>query len=185
MKHTILLPLVTFCCFAAGPAFRVRDTAGGVHTGAEWAGQKAVLLFFVTTDCPVANSYVPEMNRIREAYAPRGVAVYAVQAETTVADDVVARYAQEYRYGFLLLVDPRQELVKLANATVTPQAALLAPDGQVLYLGRIDNRVEDFGKQRPRATQSDLRDALDAVLAGRAVPHAYTKSIGCAINRIK
>src|SRR3954451_5978536 len=109
------LPLVLFLssAFAATPAFRVRDTKGAIHTNGEWSGQKAVLLFFVTTDCPVANSYVPEMNRLRDTYSARGVAVYAVQAETTVADDVVVRYAQEYRYGFPLLLDTRQDLVKL------------------------------------------------------------------------
>lgn len=181
MSRSLIL-LYAASCFAA-PQFHLRDTAGGVHTNTEWAAQKAVVLFFVTTDCPVANSYVPEMNRIRDAYAARGVAVYAVQAEVTVPEADVAKYAKEFRYTFPLLLDPRQELVRLVNATVTPQAAVLTPDGKVQYLGRIDNRVEDFGKQRPQATQSDLRDALDAVLAGRPVAHPTTKSIGCAINR--
>src|SRR3954447_7492245 len=185
MWRNLFLVLAVWPILAAPPQFNLHDTNGATHTAAEWAAQKAILLFFVTTDCPVANSYVPEMNRLRDTYSARGVAVYAVQAETTVADDVVVRYAQEYRYGFPLLLDPRQDLVKLANATVTPQAAVLAPDGKVLYLGRIDNRVEDFGKQRPQATHPDLREALDAVLAGKPVPHPVTKSIGCAINRVK
>src|SRR5690242_17742947 len=98
---------------AAVPQFQLRDTQGGVHTNAEWSGRAAILLFFVTTDCPVANSYVPEMNRIHDAYASRGIEVYAVQAETTVPDADVARYAKEYRYGFPLLLDPRQVLVQL------------------------------------------------------------------------
>ena len=42
---------------------------------------------------------------------------------------------------------------------------MLSPDGKVLYLGRIDNRVEDFGKQRQQATHSDLREALVRTLA--------------------
>jgi len=183
--RAILLLSLAVSAFAGGPPFRLRDTAGAVHTQAEWESQKAILLFFVTTDCPVANSYVPEMNRIRDAYTPRGVAVYAVQAETAVPEAAVAKYAQEYRYGFPLLIDPRQELVKLVNATVTPQAAVLTPDGRVQYLGRIDNRVEDFGKSRPQATRSDVREALDAVLAGKPVAVPRTKSIGCAINRVK
>jgi peroxiredoxin len=171
--------------FGAPPAFQLRDTAGAVHTPAEWRAQKAVLLFFVTTDCPVGNSYVPELNRIREAYAGRGVLMYAVQADTTVAESEVARYAKDYRYTFPLLLDPRQVLVQLTGATVTPEAAVLSPEGKLLYLGRIDNRVADFGKARPQATERDVRDALDAVLAGKAVPHPVTKSIGCAINRVK
>jgi peroxiredoxin len=184
MFRCLVLLFIGITCYAA-PSFRLRDTAGAFHTNTEWTGEKAILLFFVTTDCPVANSYVPEMNRIHDEYASRGVAVYAVQAEVTVPDAAVAKYAQEFRYGFPLLIDPRQDLVKLADASVIPQAAVLKADGSVLYLGRIDNRVEDFGKQRPRATRSDLRDALDAVLAGRAVPNPRTKSIGCAINRVK
>jgi peroxiredoxin len=170
---------------AGVPRFELRDTGGAVHTPGEWTGHKAVLLIFVTTDCPVANSYVPEMNRIHEEYAPRGVLVLAVQAETTTPEPEVARYAKEYGYRFSLLLDPRQVLVGLTGAHVTPEAVVLSPDGKVLYRGRIDNRVADFGKQRPEATERDVRDALDAVLAGKPVARPETKSIGCAINHVK
>ncbi len=182
------LPCIALYCtavlFAAAPAFQLHDTQGQLHTPAEWSGAKAILLFFVTTDCPVANSYVPEMNRINDAYVPRGVRVFAVQSDTTIPDAGVARYARDFHYGFPLLLDPRQLLVRLANATVTPQAAVLSPEGKVLYLGRIDDRVADFGKQRFQATQQDLREALDQVLSGKPVTHPLTKSIGCAINRV-
>lgn len=180
-----VLFLVTLGAYAVVPPFQLRDTGGVIHTPAEWRAQKAILLFFVTTDCPVGNSYVPELNRIRETYAGRGVLIYAVQADTTVAESEVARYAKDYRYSFPLLLDPHQVLVQLTGATVTPQAAVLSPEGKVLYLGRIDNRVADFGKARPEATERDVRDALDAVLAGKPVAHPLTKSIGCAINRVK
>lgn len=181
-----MLQKVLVLLFLAGaPQFQLRDTQGSIHTPAEWSGPKAILLFFVTTDCPIANSYVPEMNRIRDAYAARGVLVYAVQADTTTAEADVARYAKDYRYGFPLLLDPHQVLVDLTGATVTPEAVVLSPDGKVLYHGRIDNRVEDFGKQRPQATEQDVRNALDAVLAGKPVARPATKSIGCAINRVK
>ena len=170
---------------AAGPQFDLRDTRGGRHDFSEWHGHPAVVLFFVTTDCPVGNSYVPEMNRIHEAYAPRGVLFFAVQAETSVPQAEVAKYAADYHYTFPLLLDPRQALVRLTGATITPQAAVLESGGKLLYLGRIDNRVEDFGQQRLRATHADLREALDDVLAGKPVPHPFTKSVGCAINRVE
>ncbi len=183
---TGLLPLALLLLASGAPlSFQLRDTRGAAHTPAEWAGHKAVVLFFVTTDCPIAASYVPEMNRIQEAYTGRGVALFAVQAEPRIPADEVARYAREYRYSFPLLLDPHQELVKLTGATITPQVAILASDGKLLYLGRIDNRAVDFGVQRPRATELDLRDALDAVLAGKPVPHPRTKSIGCAIPRLQ
>ena len=95
----------------------------------------------------------------------------------------MARYAREYRYSFPLLLDPSQVLVRYVNATTTPQAAVLSPDGRLLYLGPIDNRVEDFGKQRPQATQSYVRQVLDAVLNGTPIRVDSHKSIGCAIPR--
>ena len=179
------LLVIALSAWCAAPRFQVADTNGREHTPAEWAGAKAILLFFVATDCPVSNSYVPEMNRIRNAYAGRGVPVYAVQADPTVTSAASAQYAREYRYGFPMLVDSHHAMVKLAGATVTPQAAVLSPDGSVLYLGRIDNRVEDFDKRRLAPTEHELRDALDAVLAGKPVLHPRTKSIGCAIPAVK
>src|SRR5262249_32627254 len=154
-------------------------------SAAEWSEAKAVLLFFVAPDCPISNSYVPDMNRIREAYSPRGVRVYAVQSDPGSAPSEAGRYAREFRYSFPMLLDIRHGLVALAGATVTPQAAVLSPDGAVLYLGRIDNRVEDFDKRRLAATEHDLRDALESILAGKPVSQPRTKSIGCAIPRVK
>jgi peroxiredoxin len=185
MDYTRMLQRLLIALFfmSAVPQFNLRDTQGGMHTAAEWAGHKAVLLYFVTVDCPVGNSYVPEMNRLREAYAARGIAFYAVQADPSVPQPEVARYAHDYRYSFPLLLDPSQTLVGLANATITPQVAVLSPEGKVLYLGPVDNRVEDFGRQRPQATQSYVRQALDSVLAGKPIEVASHKSIGCAIPR--
>ena len=115
--------LLAFFFVSAVPQFHLRDTQGGMHSAAEWAGRKAVLLYFVTVDCPVGNSYVPEMNRLREAYVARGIAFYAVQADPSVQEADVVRYARDYRYSFPLLLDPSQTLVRHANATVTPQVA--------------------------------------------------------------
>ena len=140
------------------------------------------MLYFVATDCPVANSYVPEMNRIHDEYAPKGVEFFAVQADVSAPREAVAKYAAEFRYAYPMLLDPQQQLIRFTGASVTPQVAILAPDGKLLYLGRVDNRVADFGKQRPRATVADLRNSLDAVLAGKPVPEARTRSVGCAIN---
>ena len=100
LLEIVLCAAVAFGASPGVPPFQLRDTRGAVHTPAEWSGQKAVLLFFVTTDCPIGNSYVPEMNRIRENYGPRGVAVYAVQGDTTVPAADVERYAKDYGYTF-------------------------------------------------------------------------------------
>ena len=169
---------------STGAVSPLRDTDGTLHQPSEWDGPHIAVLFFVTIDCPVANSYVPEMNRLHERFAPRGVRFLAVQSDVTIPDSDVARYARDYRYSFPLLLDPRQELLDFTGASITPQVAVLAPGGKLVYLGRIDDRVADFGKQRYQATVHDLADALEAVLAGKPVAHPTTHSIGCAINRV-
>jgi peroxiredoxin len=171
--------------FAAGPPqFVLHDTRGVVHPSEGWNEKKAIVVFFTTTDCPLSNNDVPEMNRTRRDYEARGVAFYAVQADTTIADAEVALHAGEYQFTFPVLLDPKQVLVTMTGATTIPEAAVLSGSGKLLYLGRIDNRVEDFEKRRPEPTRFDLREALDAVLAGKPVAHARTKAFGCAINRV-
>jgi len=182
-KIAAWLPLLAVAGLAH-PAlqFALRDTEGVAHTANEWTEGRAVVLYFVTTDCPLSNGYAPEMNRIERAYAPRGVLFYAVQGDTTIPDEEVRRHARDYGYRFPALLDPHQILAHHTGATVTPEAVVLSSEGAVLYLGRIDNRVEDFGKVRIEATEFDLRDALDAILAGRPAPHPRTRALGCAIT---
>ena len=178
------MPLALAMAALAHPAleFALHDAEGVEHTTKEWSQARAVVLFFVTTDCPLANGYAPEMNRIAQTYAQRGVVFYAVQGDTTIPDEEVRRHAHDYGYRFPALLDPRQILARHTGATVTPEAVVLSREGAVLYLGRIDNRVEDFGKTRVEATEFDLRDALDAVLAGRPVARPRTRALGCAIT---
>jgi len=174
-----------WCTAVSGAApvrFELRDTNGVLHTAGEWRGRRAVVLFFTMTDCPLANGYVPAMNRLRAVYEPKGVAFYAVQTDTTVADADAKKYAQEFQYTFPLLNDPRLTLARLTGAKVTPEVALLSPSGEVLYLGRIDNKVEDLTKPRYAATDPELRNALNAVLAGKTPKEARTRAVGCAIN---
>lgn len=178
-------PLIAFFVCAAQPRFSLSDTTGRIHTAAEWGGKRAIVLFFVSTDCPLSNNYVPELNRIQQSYAPRGVAFYAVQGDAMVPVEQVKKHVQEFGYTFPYLIDPQESLATLTSATTTPEAAVLAPNGDLLYMGRIDNRLEDFGKARVKITQFDLRDALDAVLNGKPVPKPRTRAIGCAIVRAK
>lgn len=166
---------------AALPKFRLADSAGGTHTNAEFSSARAVVLFFIATDCPISNGYVPEMNRVAQTYSAKGVRIYAVMADTTTPLAEIRKYAKEYGFTFPVLLDPEQTLVKFTGASITPQAAVLQPSAAVAYLGRIDNRVEGFGEQRPRATENDLRNALDEVLAGKPVAKPSTKAVGCSI----
>ena len=168
---------------ASLPKFSLVDTAGVSHTDTEFNGAE-VVLFFITTDCPISNGYVPEMNRIAKDYGSRGVRFYGVMTDTSVPAGDVRKHVKDFGYMFPVLLDPTQVLVKYTNADTNPETAVIAPHGEMTYLGRIDNKVAGFGAQRPEATEHDLRDAIQATLAGKPVAKALTTPIGCSIVRV-
>jgi peroxiredoxin len=175
--------LAVAACGKDVPKFSLADTAGVAHTDAEWKGAE-VVVYFITTDCPISNGYVPEMNRIAKEFGSRGVRFYGVMTDTSVPPADVRKHVKDFGYTFPVLLDPMQILVKYTNADTNPEAAVIAPRGGVVYLGRIDNKVAGFGQQRPEATQHDLRDAIEATLATRPVAKALTTPIGCSIVRV-
>ena len=61
--------------------FTLRDTEGRLHDRGEWSHYAAIVVYFAMTDCPISNSYVPELNRIHNAYAERGVLFLAVATD--------------------------------------------------------------------------------------------------------
>jgi hypothetical protein len=162
-----------------------RDVDGRALTPFEPAGAASVI-FFVATDCPISNTYAPEIQRLCREYEPRGVScalIYEdVETPGTHLDDEVRKHLKDYRYaGIPAVLDRSRTISKKAKATVTPQAVVVDRTGEIRYRGRIDNFYAAFGKTRQQVTEHDLRDALDAVLAGRPVPRPETEALGCSI----
>lgn len=171
-RWNLLLVLCALCLLAAGAR-----AGADLPTGAP--GTKAVVLLFVARDCPISNAYAPEIKRLCDHYARAHVAFYLVYPDPDTSLAAARRHAKDYGYTVPLLLDPAHRLVHRAGATVTPEAAVFAPGGRLLYRGRIDDLYLGFGQRRDAATRHDLRDALDAVLSGKPVPTSRTPAIGC------
>src|SRR5262249_31305650 len=127
---------------------RVKDLADATVQPLADTGQKATLLFFVMHECPVANGYAPEIVRIMSENSKRGVHCFVVYVESDLKPAEARVHAREHGYKSSALLDPQHLLVKVAGATISPEAAVFSPAGEVLYLGRIDDRVVDLGKHR-------------------------------------
>src|SRR5580700_6099593 len=148
-------------------------------------GVKAAVLFFVTNNCPITNSYAPEINRIVADYEARKMAFYAVYTDQTLSIPAIRKHARDFGIHIPLIADTKHDLVHKVSATVTPEAAVLESDGKLVYLGRIDDLYADFGKRRPAPTQRYLRQALDAVLSGKPVAIPSVDPIGCYISEAR
>jgi peroxiredoxin len=143
------------------------------------ARSRAVAVIFIATKCPVSNAYNGRMAALAKEYAAKGIAVVGVNSNATEPASEVVEHAKKNGLDFPILKDPGNKVADAWGATRTPEVFLLDPKGVVLYHGRIDENQDD-----PKSVQSpDLRNALDAVLAGRPVPKAETKAFGCTIKR--
>ena len=147
----------------------------------EEARVKATVLVFLAHDCPISNALAPELNRLAEKYAAQGVAFFFVYAERALADADAARHARDYALAAPVTVDRTGALAARAGAKVTPEAAVFSRTGAVVYRGRINDLFAALGQKRAEPTTHDLRNTLDAVLAGKAPPAATTPAIGCFI----
>ncbi len=156
------------------------DLSGGAFALAD-AKSKATLLLFVAHDCPISNSYAPEINRLVSDYRAKKVRVFVVYAESDLSLAEAKKHGRDFGFRVPLVLDSKFRLSHFVGAKVTPEAAVYSPNGKRLYLGRIDNRFLDYGKKRAKASERDLRLALDAVLAGKAVPRPTTTAVGCFI----
>lgn len=142
----------------------------------------ANVLVFVASDCPVSNGYAPEIQRICRDYRAKGVSCSLVYEDVAIDNARVRAHREEYHYSQMpAVIDADRAIAGRAKATVTPQAVVVGPGGAVKYRGRIDNQYAALGKPRRVVTVHDLRDALDAMLAGRPVANPETEAFGCFI----
>ena len=164
------------------PSIAVRDIDGVSRELLKVDKGRLEALFFVTNDCPVSNYYAHEIRRVCEDYAQRGLGCALVYSDPALTDADARKHAQEYGHGsYPKIVDRAHALVKATGAAITPTAVLIRPDASIAYRGRIDNFYAGLGKPRSVVTEHDLRDAIDAVLAGKPVAKPETSPVGCYI----
>jgi thiol-disulfide isomerase/thioredoxin len=163
----------------------LKDATGATHQPLEVKDAAGAVLIFIATDCPISNSYAPEINRICTEYGGEGPGrfrFYLVYADPDLTPAAAGKHAHDFGYTCPTLLDTQHRLVERLRARVTPEAVVIGPDGAVRYNGRIDDKWAAYGKARPEPTTRELRAALDAIRAGRPVATPETEAIGCPIE---
>jgi hypothetical protein len=166
---------------AAADPTRVLDLSGRpVNPLIVEPGSVATVLVFTTTDCPIANRYAPEIQRLESRFGQqvRFVLVFPVASDSAA---VIRTHLKKFAYSSEAVRDTAQELVKHTGVTISPEVAVLDAKSQVVYRGRIDDRYLELGVQRSQPTVRDLEKALEAVVAGKQVAVRETQAVGCIL----
>jgi hypothetical protein len=142
---------------------------------------KATVFLFTRTDCPIANRYTPELQRLQAKFRSDNVRFWLVYPDPDESVNAIREHVKEYGYHWGVLRDPQHRLVSETQVQVTPEVAVFVPGRRMVYRGRVDDRYVDFGKARAKPTQHDLEQALQAILEGRPVDRDLTPAVGCFI----
>jgi hypothetical protein len=169
--------LWTFCCIGFGLI-----AATSAHRSNYAGPGNFKVIFFLDPECPVSNAYMREIKSIQAEYSKKGVAFEAVFPVQTVKRVDIRKFLLKYQTTIPGYQDPGMQKVKRYQATVMPEAVLANANGEILYRGAIDNWYYALGKNRAKATELYLRNAIEAALNGEMVVKSRTEAIGCLIN---
>jgi len=159
---------------------KVVGTDGKQHSLADYREAKLVVLVFTCNGCPVSQANESRLVALQCDYAKRGVQVVAVNVNHSDEDtlDAMKTIAQEHGFNFPYLFDPDQNVVSAYGAKTTLHVFVLDPERHIAYFGALD----DSPLSPAGVKKSYVRDALDALLAGKKPPVTQTKSRGCKVH---
>jgi len=165
-------------------SFKLKNVDGKMVSTDELSkGKQATVIVFSCNHCPYVQAWEDRMIQSGKAYGPQGVAFALINANDPVkySEDSypeMIKRAKNKGYPFPYLHDEDQSVARAYGATRTPEVFLFDAQGILRYHGRIDDNYEDPKKVRSQ----DLKDALEAVMAGRAPSVSETPIVGCTIK---
>jgi thiol-disulfide isomerase/thioredoxin len=159
--------------------FHLRDSRGTTHSNTDWQHNRATVLLFVSSECPISNRYAPTINKMVQEFAPQNIGFYLVQSDPDLSPAAADEHAKEFKLTIPILMDPTQMLAAKLGVKVTPTAVIVNPAGDIQYRGRVDDRNIDLGKYRDAPKREDLKGALNEMLSGKPVSQSETPVIGC------
>ena len=162
---------------------RMKNVDGSMVSIASAAGEKGTLVIFGCNHCPWVVAWQDRIAALGNAAMTQGVGVIMVNSNDPKAypsddfDGMVKR-AEEVGYQFPYVVDDDSGVAKAFGAKHTPEAFLFNREGKLVYHGTIDDNAQNPEQVEKRY----LKEAVDAVVAGNAVPTPQTKALGCSIK---
>jgi peroxiredoxin len=165
------------------PDFDLPATDGRNYKLADFAEAKLLVVVFSCNHCPYVIGSEDRMIRFCQDYVPRGVTMVAINSNEDVnhpADSFehMVERAREKKFPFTYLRDATQDVAMAYGALRTPHFYVFDYDRLLRYTGRMD----DNPRVAAAAKTHELRDAVDALLAGRTPPVEVTNPIGCNVK---
>jgi peroxiredoxin len=166
------------------PEFSLTNVDGRLVGLDDFKDQPALLVIFMCNHCPFVKHVADGLAQLARDYLPRGVAIVGINSNDAAAHpqdspEQMIHEAELRGYPFPYLYDETQEVAKAYGAACTPDFFLYDKSRKLVYRGQLDASRPGNGVP---VTGSDLRAALDALLAAKPLPEKQIPSIGCNIK---
>ena len=162
--------------------FTLPDQHGAAHELYALADAKAVVIMIQGNGCPIVRNAWPHYRQLRESYRDQGVEFLMLNSNLQDDRASVLRESASFEMDAPILIDEGQTVGASLQLIRTAEVLLIDPaNWQIVYRGPLDDRLT-YEAQKPAATEHYLRDALDAVLAGRSIETPRREALGCLIN---
>ena len=172
----------------SAPAFALKATDGDTYRLEEFAEYEALLVVFTCNHCPYAKAKFEATNTLADAYDDVAVVCINPNDADEYPEDSFEKMVEYVEDGQVditaYLRDESQEVARAYGAVCTPDPFLFENDDGTLrlaYHGRIDDALD------PETDPShyEMRDVVEAVLAGEEPPHEDRPSRGCSIKWVE
>jgi peroxiredoxin len=163
--------------------FALRDFRGQEHRLSDFQASKLVVVVFLSVDCPLTKLYGARLGELAKEFESQSVRFIGIQANQYESLTSLGNYANKSGILFPLLRDAGNDVADRFRAKRTPEAFVLDEGRVIRYRGRIDDQF-GIGIQQQKVGSRDLADALEELLAGKAVTRPMTAAPGCLISRM-
>ncbi|HEX9295186.1 MAG TPA: thioredoxin family protein [Polyangiaceae bacterium] len=165
------------------PDFRLPSAQGGVVARDDFETATLLGVFFYCNHCPYAKAVEGRLIDLDKDYRDKGfrfVAISANDADTYPDDSFenMKKRARDRGYGFPYLYDESQSVARAFGAVCTPDLYVFDRERKLAYHGRLDDSPMDPTKVKRR----ELREAVDALIAGEQPNANQNPCIGCSIK---
>ncbi len=167
----------------AAPDFKLPGVDGKDYSLESFKDEALLVVVFTCNHCPYVIGSEDRVKALCADYAPRGLAMVAINSNETEnhpTDSLehMKERAREKAFRFPYLRDDSQDVARAYGALRTPHFYLFNKERKLRYTGRMDDNPREPGRE----STSELRDAIDALLEGKAPPAPLTNPIGCNVK---
>jgi thiol-disulfide isomerase/thioredoxin len=148
-----------------------------------FSSDSITVYLFLLDECRICQELAPEINAIHKAYGQSNIGFLGLFPNFASKPAGIEKFKKKYNITLPTKTDYYKKMAKKFNAEILPTVVIYNETTQnIEYIGAINDLFYKPGKRKAKATKHFLRDALNAILIGKAPEIKLTQAIGCFIN---